>query len=59
MRLAEFLALNQEDIDPITGTILIRSGRVESRAMPIWVTNRARFFEGISRREQTTTLLYG
>ena len=27
MRLAEFLALNKEDIDPITGTILIRSGK--------------------------------
>lgn len=27
MRLAEFLSLNREDLDPITGTILIRSGK--------------------------------
>jgi site-specific recombinase XerD len=27
LRLAEFLALNLEDVDPITGTILIRSGK--------------------------------
>ncbi len=27
MRLAEFLALNKEDVDPITGMILIRSGK--------------------------------
>lgn len=27
IRLAEFLALNLEDVDPITGTILIRSGK--------------------------------
>ncbi len=27
MRLAEFLALNMEDLDPITGMILIRSGK--------------------------------
>jgi integrase/recombinase XerD len=27
MRLAEFLALNMEDVDPITGMILIRSGK--------------------------------
>jgi len=28
MRLAEFLALNKGDLDPIKGTILIRSGKV-------------------------------
>ncbi len=27
MRLAEFLALNREDVDPFTGSILIRSGK--------------------------------
>jgi len=27
MRLAEFLSLNMEDVDPITGTIPIRSGK--------------------------------
>jgi integrase len=45
IRLAEFLALNLNDVNQFSGTIVIRSGKGRSHATFTWAKGRAKLFE--------------